>query len=459
MLSCSFRLTCKGHHFELAAACQREKETWVSSLRESVTTPPTWANEPLSSLCGGNEPLAPVFADEPAEPINSLPTIQSIPELAGNHDCDGPSLNPFPNGVKGLKPSLKPDITIWTDLSSFQLPPSRRSSSASVKAIFSPLTSDPDTIIIRRSSQSARLQVDQGLLDVISKQCITARSHASMHDEELFQAPRITRSSSGLSAMSVVAKNRLSRHESVRVPRRRSVTDAGGISSSELAAFSVEPRKRTMRTKISVSRRNRKTSITIPRSAGNGGKRGILQGHWDLLSDSSVPSSQCSSRSMTNPSSTLVSPSPEFLSLPSSPIERRTNEVAMQAGLIPAGRSDHRPKRTRSMVESVKRLFYPRRRSLVLLTVDPPSNDSCLRGPLPSATLNPGLFKRWACVPVHRRVRSAPNVSTDCAQTLSTTYSIQTSIPDSHLGNTPLSITANDGPFSRYISAPSPTTL
>jgi hypothetical protein len=436
MLPCSFRLSCKGHHFELAAACQREKETWISSLRESVTVPPTWNNEPLSSLCsdGKCELTSSTLADQPTETISSLPTIQSIPELTDGPDLVEPFFNALPCGIECSKPP-KLDVKTGSD-SPYHMSPSRRSSTASVKAIFSPLTADPNTIVIRRSLQSARLQVDHGLHDVISKPCVAARSHASMHDEELFQAPKSTRSSfsrssSGLSmagAMGAAAKSRLSKHESLRVPRRRSIADAHGISG-ELDSFSREAKKRTIRTKPLASKRSIKTPIVVSKSAGDDEKRNSLPSPWDALSDSPIPLSQRSSRSMSDPSSTLVSPALE--TIPLSLSSANHNETTKQANHVHE-QSNHRPKRTRSMVDSVRSLFHSRQTSLDRPVTDSLANDPHSLGPLSFPTLNPGLLKRWTIGSLHRRARSASDVP-KAEQLLSTSSSVESSGPDSNI--------------------------
>jgi hypothetical protein len=88
MLPCSFRLSIREHRFELAAACQREKDAWMRSIQESLTQSPTWSNEPTSSLefDGKGELISSALDDGPFEAINALPTIQSIPELTGNSE-------------------------------------------------------------------------------------------------------------------------------------------------------------------------------------------------------------------------------------------------------------------------------------------------------------------------------------------------------------------------------------
>src|ERR1700721_2591717 len=126
MLRCSFRLSCEGHHFELAAACQREKETWVSSIRKSVAVSPTWINEPVSSLHIHGEPDRVSWVVEAglAETMCSLPTIEPIPELTSDY---GELSAPLPRHDKA---SYLLDTVIVSEPSSYHVSPSRRSSSA-----------------------------------------------------------------------------------------------------------------------------------------------------------------------------------------------------------------------------------------------------------------------------------------------------------------------------------------
>ncbi|KAJ6515728.1 hypothetical protein C8R45DRAFT_1086898 [Mycena sanguinolenta] len=221
-LPCTFSLTCSGHQFDLTAACQREKDAWLSSIHESRLHPPSWINEPTASIhCDGKGELVPSTLDGPFEMVHALPTIQSLPELA--KDDGNPELTE--SALASFTQSQTPKAEIP---SKWEPTHSRRSSSASVKAIFGP-SADSDTIVIRRSSPTARSQVDQGLQDIISEPILAARSYASTR-EELFQSPKILRASgSSSSALSLtgLTKNRLSRHESVRVPRKKSFVDDG----------------------------------------------------------------------------------------------------------------------------------------------------------------------------------------------------------------------------------------
>jgi hypothetical protein len=380
MLPCSFRLSIQQHRFELAAACQREKDAWMSSIRESLTQSPTWINEPTSSLefDGKGELIPSSLDDGPFEAISALPTIQSIPELASNSEDPEVTvslLSTLQSDVKE-KISSKLEFPIRQDLE----PPSRRSSSASVKAIFSP--SESDTIVIRRSSASARSRVDLGLQDVISQVCLTARLYASSREEELFQAPKISRSGivhshSGLT-MAGMAKNRLTRHESIRVLRRKSLLDRPNLLSSK-KAFSSQS--------LATRRRIKHLNITPLSEFDNR--------FFTRNSDPLSPFSQTSSATASTPDSTS-----------GSPIQRATTLET------PGGISDAASplKPSRSFVDNVKGFFGPRSSSTVSLT-PATSNQSLDIEPHANKTLAPGSLKLWAKYSLHhRRTRSAPEV-------------------------------------------------
>lgn len=233
MLPCSFRLSYGELHFELAAACQREKDAWLSSVHESLTHVPTWVNEPIPSFRFDEKgELLPESDDGVSDPPVGLATIRSIPEL--NHISDAELSEPFFASLRGHGKSRKRRSGHETPTKGeSSLPPSRRSSSTSVKAIFSPMASDNETVLIRRSSPAARLQVDQELQDVISQSVLTARSYAFSHEVELFQAPKTIRSgfSRSNSGISMAGMSRLSKHESVRVPRRRTTESLDSLLS------------------------------------------------------------------------------------------------------------------------------------------------------------------------------------------------------------------------------------
>jgi len=181
--------------------------------------PSIWCNEPSPSYrLGGKFFGFPGSEDGHNDVANALPTIRSIAEFGAASDTD--FSEPFLASLRGNSKSRRRRAdTPPTQRQEGTQAPSRRSSSNSVKAIFSPMSSDAETVVVRRSSAAARLQVDQELQDVISRTCITARSYAFTHEEQLFQSPKDVFSRSNSTSM--VAMSRLSKHESVRIPRRR----------------------------------------------------------------------------------------------------------------------------------------------------------------------------------------------------------------------------------------------
>jgi hypothetical protein len=377
MLPCSFRLGVREHRFELAAACQREKDAWISSIRESLMQSPTWINEPTSSLefDGKGELISSGLDDGPFEAINALPTIQSIPELVSNSE-DPEMPDPSETMFSKVEFPIRPDLES----------PSRRSSTASVKAIFT--SSESDTIIIRRSSASARSRVDLGLQDVTSQVCLTARLYASSR-EELFQVPKISRSGfihshSGLT-MAGIAKNRLTRHESIRILRRKSLLDRPNplLSKKPSSGQSLANRRRTMHLGIT----------PLPEFDNR------------LFTRNSDPSSPLSQTS----SATAVS-TPDSASGSPIPIPGTLGENSITPF-----------KSSRSFVDNVKGFFGPRSSSPISLS-PATSNQSLDVEPRANKMLTPGSIKFWAkCSLHHRRTRSAPEAPDDpLPSTLST---------------------------------------
>lgn len=356
-LPCTFSLSCKDHQFDLTAACQREKDAWLSSIHQSLLHPPTWINEPTSSVqLDGKGELIPSTLDGPFEIINALPTIQSLPELAKEDDACQDLTEAVLAAFKGevCQNQVPKASVVPLKTEAFT---SRRSSSASVKAIFT-ASSDSNTIVIRRSSPTARSQVDQGLQDVISEPVLAARFQASARDE-LFQTPKIlrtpgsfARSNSALS-LTGLTKNRLSRHESVRVPRRKSLVDDGIMMASK----SLRGTKKRRPIKLSIKSASEAESIFQPPS--------------DL---SASPYSQCSS-SLTSPT-TLESPS-----APQTPRSRRPSE-ANPVRMLKSSPVPGSPASSVASQGSTRGGHY--------------------------RTLTQGILKRWTKGSHHRRTRSAP---------------------------------------------------
>ncbi|KAJ2931646.1 hypothetical protein H1R20_g5364, partial [Candolleomyces eurysporus] len=165
LLPYSIRVSCCEQQFELAASCQREKDIWLAAIHSSIRDKAHWKNEPTPSYMLDDKGGFILPSNSMGEVVNGLPTILSVPELP-NNNSDPESIEPFipPSGRAKARPKLrKPDVPNRSEAPSMPST-SRRSSTTSVKAMFGPL-SDAHSIVIRRSSPMARLQVDQALQD------------------------------------------------------------------------------------------------------------------------------------------------------------------------------------------------------------------------------------------------------------------------------------------------------
>jgi len=126
---------------------------------------------------------------------------------------------------------------------------------------------DTETVVIWRSSPTARLQVDQDSQDVISQVCLTARSYAFIHEQELFQATKANRTgfSRSNSGLSMAGMGRLSKHERVRAPRRRIMESLDSLipkGSSPLGSTMAEKR---IGKKLSITSVSLKMTISLLR--------------------------------------------------------------------------------------------------------------------------------------------------------------------------------------------------
>ena len=378
MLPCSIRLSSGDQHFELAAACKREKDSWLCSINESLTHAPTWSQEPTPSFkFDGKGELLPGSDDGQSESPSGLPTIRSIPELGNTSETE--FSEPFFASLRGHVRSKKKRRTYEVPH-----PPSRRSSSStSVKGIFSP---DIETVVIRRSSPTARLQIDQELQDVVSQACLTARSYAFTHEQELFQAPKANKSgfSRSNSGMSMAGMGRLSKHESVRVPRRRTTESFDSLISKGSSPL------RLSSTTTSNKRTGKKFSIT---SAS--------------LNDYDSNTSQ----NITLASSPCPSPPPSRAQALHS-----SDSTAISFLATPLNNKERSPLKPRSFVRNVKDLFHFRPSSPVsspvsVIVSHPSQNFVQSHSPLTdqsSLAPNP-VSLRWKVGSLRRRARSEPD--------------------------------------------------
>ncbi|KAF7981668.1 hypothetical protein HWV62_32794 [Athelia sp. TMB] len=380
LLPCSLRLSRGGHLLDLAAACQREKDLWITAIHESFKYTPSWVNEPVSSLDSSNG------------------VLDAVPPVPPHHarSLDGHPSDWSASAVRAdLAASKRPELTHV----------SHRSSTASVKAIFA---ASETTILIRRASPNARYAVESGLLDMFSEMCLTARLRAGTQDEELFQAPKIvrggfSRSTSGLvmTGMGVAAKNRLTKRESVLVPRRTGGSDTHGymaeVEVQHLGVPKAPARSLPSRKLV------KKLKITSP-------PLGLtVEGEVCETPDSPPALSQCSSQTGSNSASRGNSPVTEAMPSLRPPILRASTTIP-RPNLLAVQESHFLPIRSRSMVEGVKEMFHSR-------SLSPGSSASGHHSLPPPSPQDPrptsypknnySLFKRFSGS-LRRRVQSEP---------------------------------------------------
>ncbi|KAJ4001800.1 hypothetical protein F5050DRAFT_1721512 [Lentinula boryana] len=398
-LPCSFRLSCKGHEFEFAAACQREKEAWLTAIRESLAYPMSnWMNEPVASIhADGKGELVSSTLDGPFEAIVPLPTINSVPELAsGPEEQLKETFDSFATNVGSESKNQTRTAPSSPEI------PSRRSSFTSAKALSMPTNPEYETFIIRRNLPPARAHIDAGLSDVISDVCLSARSQAATQEEELFQPPHIPRrnsssqhvpnikpnSRSSTSSSLSIAKNRLRKHESVRVPRRKSLAQ---LSDEQFSNKSQVPRAKSFASR----KRPQKLSLS---SKGSEGADQLSQPPNSSKSYSSPTFSGCSANS-----NGISSDTPSDLGSPV--YENPSNQNNGTSRSEP----DSYRSRPSSLVGSVRSLFVPRPVSPIFVPVFTPSTAVTNKHAKNSSTGN--VFKRWmgSVSRGHRRTLSAPD--------------------------------------------------
>ncbi|CCM02330.1 uncharacterized protein FIBRA_04422 [Fibroporia radiculosa] len=426
----SFHLFGHGHHVQLAAACHAEKLIWMSAIQDALAVSPRWTNEPIPSLHIDEKRLDGVMVDEypPEWTATPLPTIQSLSELEGQGD-DQVNEVPLPSTSRmeyrsrppsrldslSQRQEQQPQMATWVPLS-------RRSSTASVKAFFSPMLFDPSARIARPSSQ-VRQHVDHGLHDVFSELCTAARSQAQLREEELFQVRKslgtgMTRSNSGLSitgAMTLAARRR---YDSVLISRRKGSIDGSIEQPSDPEANARSLANFSGKAKSLASRCRKKTLPSMPLSVMSNLSKVDSEVQCEsplTLSpstqlESPLAQSHCSSTASSNVGSALPSPIDHIVSLP---LELAPDTTIRQGIVLPSG-EDFRPKRARSMVDNVRYFFQSR-------PVSPSSSSN--HSPTPPVTAPPeaeaepqAAVQWWRRGSLRRRVQSSPDVPGEEAQ-------------------------------------------
>lgn len=268
--------------------------------------------------------------------------------------------------------------SIRTDPRSHSQPVSRRGSSNSVRAIFSPFLFDSG-VRLARPTVVQRHHTDQGLSDVFSDSCRDARNLAELQNQELFQLPRlIMRSRSGVAVAGPRAR------KDSRIFSRRSY---GGPPVATLPSSSANPTVTTTENKP--KQKNERPSSVM-----------VLTQSW--LGEDSTPHS---TSALQPPSLTVLSPGEDQVQTlpPGVATSLRSSEVASNIGSAlssptglktsspdtmkgpfegsPGVDRDYRPKRSKSMVDNVKSFFVSHKK----LSRNPSTGAELLTDSLPLA--------------------------------------------------------------------------
>jgi hypothetical protein len=224
----SFRLSYLDHHFEIAAACQREKGLWMRAINEARRTHPMRTCEPVSSLQ--------ILQVDPSTPPGDVNTLDGVDQPALLTGCSSSSsISDQPNPLAVLRLSTTRG---------------RTSASNPTVRIFS--LTDGSSILLRRSSDTNRIFVDRGLADVLAELVASMRKQAQAREEILFPPPH---SSDASQTISIAAKNRLTRRGSMLVARPRTVFMPGAVDSEDDTAgrpSSAIRRSNTSRSRMSL---------------------------------------------------------------------------------------------------------------------------------------------------------------------------------------------------------------
>ena len=161
----------------------------MATIQDALSAPPPeWAGEPVANIPADDRPPLSAAEEVPADwAAPPLPTIQSMSELETTTTTPDPSVlaPPLPSPARRLPRTISRVDGVALRQEHSQLAAAhRRSSTASVKAFFAPLTFEAR---VARPSAQIRQQVDQGLQDVVSETFRTVRAQAQMRDGELFQ--------------------------------------------------------------------------------------------------------------------------------------------------------------------------------------------------------------------------------------------------------------------------------
>lgn len=312
-----------------------------------------------SSLLDENKEVVPTTSltiHDP--PTDGLPTIQSETENLAELLASRPRMTKIASESKILSDD---GHAFRTDPHPHSQPISRRGSSNSVRAIFSPFLFDSGVRLVRPTPVQ-RHHTDQGLSDVFSGSCRDARILAELQGQELFQIPRLLlRSKSGM------AVSGLRGRKDSRIFNRRSYAGPPVASPSSSSANSTPY---TMEKKVKY-KRERPSSVMLFTQSWFGEDSASASAPAFQANSPAAPSSEedqaqtvppevttslCSSEAPSNVESTLSSPTELKPSALGSPyVQLETLEASPEDS--PDMDREYRPKRSKSMADNVKSFF------------------------------------------------------------------------------------------------------
>ena len=393
---------------------------WKEGLRKAIIAAAGSdpAELPSSLLDENREEVAPAPSVTIHDaPVEGLPTIESETEHIQDLLASRPGIAKALSDPKVLSDDSHP---IRTDPRSHSQPVSRRASSNSVRAIFSPFLFDQGVRLVRPTTIQ-RQHTDQGLSDVFSDSCRDARNLAELQNQELFQLPgSIIRSKSG------IAVSGLKGRKDSKIFNRRSYAGPPAPPSSPTNPTPPSTEKKVRHKKerpssVAVFTQSRIGENSTPHSTPAlwALNPTIMCTEGDRLVSPDVTVSQCSSKTASNVESAHSSPA----GLRASPVG--SSFVHLDTVTIPfeSGSGidkDYGPKRSKSMVDSVKSFFSSPSKRLpghlsmgADLLADSPSLSRVRSRSSPMPCLRNPLTPSLPSVTVHHvdAAATAPNIS------------------------------------------------
>ena len=287
--------------------------------------------------------------------IEGLPTIQSETENLEDFLASRPGMT---KAVSESRVLSDDGHSIRTDPRPHSQPVSRRGSSNSVRAIFSPFLFDSGTRLVRPTAVQ-RHHTDQGLLDVLSDLCRDARNLAELQGQEMFQLPRpILRSKSGVSVPGMRGRkdSKIFNRRSYCGPPVSLYSANSSPNSTERKVKHKKERPSTVMVFTQSWLEEDPTSTSAP--ALQTRNLMVLSPEEDRVQTAppEATASLCSSGATSNVGSAPSSPTGLKPSALGSPyIQLETINASFED--CPDADKEYKPKRSKSMVDNVKSFF------------------------------------------------------------------------------------------------------